>query len=85
MITGRTTLSDSAEGQEHDVEGIYYFTGSEAHPSLANSGTPLYDASTNEWDAVVIDFAGTAAARRRRSTSPALARPRPGPPAGRRW
>ena len=60
LVTGRTTLSNSSQGQEHDVEGIYYFTGSEASPVLTDSGNPLNDG--DRWDAVVIDFAGAAVA-----------------------
>jgi trypsin len=52
VITGRTTLSDSSQGQEHQVTGIFYFTSS----GLASSGNPLYNPNTNQWDAVIVQF-----------------------------
>lgn len=61
VVTGRTTLSDDSQGEEHAVEGIFYFTQGSSGPEIDDTGNPLYDPDTNQWDAVLIDFAGPAA------------------------
>jgi Trypsin len=59
VFTGRTVLS-SSEGQEIDVAEIYFFEGTTNAPVLedqstdAESADNLYNAQTNEWDAVFV-------------------------------
>jgi Trypsin len=47
-VTGRTTLSNSAQGQEHTWSDYHFF--------VDGSGNPLYDANTSEWDVVFAEL-----------------------------
>jgi hypothetical protein len=48
-VTGRTTLSNGAEGQEHTWTAYHFFTDA--------SGNPLYNPDTSEFDVVFAELA----------------------------
>jgi hypothetical protein len=53
-ITGRTTLSNTAEGQEIQWSNYYYF--------VDGAGNQLYDPNTSRWDVVVATLASASPA-----------------------
>lgn len=65
VLTGRTTLSDSSQGQESALETYYVFTdeggGEVGYESFENftllNDDPLYDPQTSRWDVVVLELA----------------------------
>lgn len=66
VITGRTTLSSNA-GAELALTDVIYFreVGGQARPQSvlsASAGTQLYDDSTSEWDAAILELASPAPA-----------------------
>ena len=62
VISGRTTLSDSSQGQQHEVTDISTSPRFQASRRSRKRRNPLYNPSTNQWDAVLIRFTPNAAA-----------------------